>query len=65
MSWPIRVEGFSYQVCLSCGVKRLFDEGTFRGYGAYRYNLHDLIAHDRAVRLKARREAEEKIVSAS
>jgi hypothetical protein len=65
MSWPIRVEGFSYQVCLSCGVKRLFDEGTFRGYGAYSYNLHDLIAHDRAVRLKARREAEEKIVSAS
>ncbi len=65
MSWPIRVEGFSYQVCLGCGVKRLFDESTFRGYGAYSYNLHDLIARDRALRLKTRREAEDKIVSAS
>jgi hypothetical protein len=26
MSWPIGMRGYSYQVCLSCGVKRLFDE---------------------------------------
>jgi hypothetical protein len=67
MSWPIRVEGYSYQVCLGCGVKRLFDEGTFRGYGPYSYNLHELIARDRMARLRARRDAEAKtkIVSAS
>src|ERR1700690_410695 len=26
MSWPVGVQGYSYQVCLSCGAKRLFDE---------------------------------------
>jgi hypothetical protein len=67
MSWPIRVEGYSYQVCLGCGVKRLFDESTFRSYGPYSYHLHNLIARDRAARLRARRDAEAKakIVSAS
>jgi hypothetical protein len=65
MSWPIRVEGYSYQVCLGCGVKRLFDEGTFQGYGGYSYELHDLIARDRVARLKEHREAESRTNRAS
>jgi hypothetical protein len=44
MSWPIGVDGYSYQVCLGCGVKRLFDEGTFSAYGPYRYDLKELAA---------------------
>jgi hypothetical protein len=56
MSWPIRIQGYSYQVCLGCGIKRLFDEATFRGYGAYSYDLDKLIARERAVRMKASRE---------
>ena len=44
MSWPVRAQGFAYQVCLSCGVKRLFDEQNFRPYGPFRYELNDLIA---------------------
>ena len=55
MSWPIRVEGYSYQVCLGCGIKRLFDENTFHGFGPYSYDLHHLIARDRAARMKALR----------
>ena len=53
LSWPIRVEGYSYQVCLGCGIKRLFDEETFHGYGPYSYDLHELIARDRVARIKA------------
>ena len=62
MSWPTRVaaaegghhEGFSYsyQVCTNCGIKRLFDEKNFRGYGPFGYDVHELIARDRAERLK-------------
>lgn len=44
MSWPVRAQGCAYQVCLSCGVKRLFDEQNFRPYGPFRYELNDLIA---------------------
>jgi hypothetical protein len=44
MSWPVRVQDYSYQVCLSCGIKRLFDEQTFRSYGPYSYDLDRLIA---------------------
>lgn len=44
MSWPVRVQGHSYQVCLGCGVKRLFDEGQFCSYGPFRYDLNELIA---------------------
>ena len=44
MSWPVRAEGQSYQVCLGCGVKRLFDEKDFRAYGPFHNNLNDLIA---------------------
>jgi len=48
MSWPVRFEDHSYQVCLGCGIKRLFDEQAFRAYGPYSYDLNKLIAQDRA-----------------
>lgn len=44
MSWPIAVQGYSYQVCTACGAKRLFDENTFRAYGPFRNDLNELIA---------------------
>jgi hypothetical protein len=44
MSWPVGVQGHSYQVCLSCGVKRLFDEKRFCSYGPFRYDLNELIS---------------------
>ena len=47
MSWPVRAQDHSYQVCLGCGIKRLFDEQAFRAYGPYRYDLHKLLAWDR------------------
>ena len=50
MSWPVRAEGHSYQVCLGCGVKRLFDEKGFRSYGPFHYDLEELIAWERARR---------------
>ena len=43
MSWPVRAQGHSYQVCLGCGVKRLFDEEHFRSYGPFHYDLGELI----------------------
>lgn len=52
MSWPIRSQGCAYQVCTGCGIKRLFDEDAFRGYGPYSYDLQRLLAYDRAQRLK-------------
>jgi hypothetical protein len=42
MSWPIGGQGYSYQVCLSCGAKRLFDEKSFTAYGPFRYDLNEL-----------------------
>lgn len=48
MSWPVRSQDYSYQVCLGCGIKRLFDERAFRAYGPYSYDLKSLIARDRA-----------------
>lgn len=48
MSWPLRAQGYSYQVCLSCGVKRLFDEKAFCSYGPFRYDLNELIALEKA-----------------
>ena len=48
MSWPVRSQGYAYQVCLGCGIKRLFDEKAFQAYGPYRYDLSRLIAWDRA-----------------
>jgi hypothetical protein len=55
MSWPIRVQEHSYQVCLGCGIKRLFDEQAFRAFGPYSYDLNRLITlrrmqHDKALR---------------
>ena len=60
MSWPIRVQEHSYQVCLGCGIKRLFDEQNFRSYGPYSYDINRLIAWNRARHIKYLREAEEK-----
>jgi hypothetical protein len=53
MSWPIRVQEYSYQVCVGCGIKRLFDEKAFRAYGPRSYDLNSLIAWDRARRTPA------------
>jgi hypothetical protein len=44
MSWPVRAQSYAYQVCLGCGVKRLFDETNFRSYGPFHYDLNELIA---------------------
>jgi hypothetical protein len=46
MSWPVRLQKHSYQVCVSCGIKRLFDEREFRAYGPYSYDLNRLISWD-------------------
>lgn len=43
MSWPVRGQGYAYQVCLGCGAKRLFDEERFRAYGPYGYDLNKMI----------------------
>jgi hypothetical protein len=51
MSWPVRSQGHSYQVCVGCGSKRLFDEKNFRAYGPYGSDLRQLISWDEA-RLK-------------
>jgi hypothetical protein len=53
MSWPVRWRDYSYQVCLGCGIKRLFDEQGFVGYGPYSYDLERLAAWDRAQRARA------------
>jgi hypothetical protein len=50
MSWPVRIQGCAYQVCLGCGVKRLFDEKAFRSYGPFSYDVEDLMAWERAHR---------------
>ena len=63
MSWPVRAEDehghFSYQVCNDCGIMRLFDERTFRGIGPYGYDLHDLIAGERVLRMRRMQHAAE------
>src|SRR5271163_3043073 len=43
MSWPVGAQGYSYQVCLSCGAKRLFDEAAFSGVGPFRNDLNWLL----------------------
>jgi len=58
MSWPVRAQEHSYQVCLGCGIKRLFDEQAFRAYGPYSYDLNRLLSWDRARRASIRPEAE-------
>lgn len=54
MSWPVRAQGRSYQVCLGCGIKRLFDEEAFRAYGPYSYDLNRLLEWDQARRGETR-----------
>ncbi len=47
MSWPTRYDDhYSYRVCTDCGIKRLFDPKSFRGYGPYSYDVGELIARD-------------------
>jgi hypothetical protein len=55
MSWPIREGDHSYQGCLECGIKRLFDEKKFRGNGRYGYDVKELITRERAIRMRQRR----------
>ena len=59
MSWPVRMQGCSYQVCLDCGVKRLFDEKNFRSYGPFHYDLNELIAWHRLARPPAKPKVEQ------
>jgi hypothetical protein len=50
-SWPVRSEGYAYQVCLGCGAKRLFNEEHFRAYGPWGYDLNKLIAWSKTAKL--------------
>ena len=54
MSWPVRARECTYQVCLGCGIKRLFDEQVFRAYGPYSYDLNRLFAWDRQRQVQSR-----------
>jgi hypothetical protein len=54
MSWPVGLQGYSYQVCLSCGAMRLFDEKAFTAYGPFRYDLNELIAWEKSTKRKSR-----------
>jgi membrane-associated PAP2 superfamily phosphatase len=59
MSWPVRAQGYAYQVCLGCGVKRLFDEAHFRSFGPFQYDLNDLIAWESSRKTEPRTAPEE------
>jgi hypothetical protein len=63
MSWPVRVQDHSYQVCLGCGIKRLFDEQAFRAYGPYSYDLNRLLSWDRARRVRESEPSERRTAS--
>ena len=65
MSWPVRDRGYAYQVCLGCGVKRLFDEDLFRAFGPFRYDLNQLIEWDRAHAVRTSPAARSKSVETS
>ncbi len=54
MGWPIGLQGYSYQVCLTCGAMRLFDEKTFSAYGPFRYDLEELIAWEKSTKPRSR-----------
>lgn len=56
MSWPVRAQAYSYQVCMGCGIKRLFDEQAFCAYGPYSYDLNRLIAWELSQRQQAQPE---------
>ena len=53
MSWPVSVQGYSYQVCLTCGAMRLFDEKTFSAFGPFRYDLNQLIDWEKSTKPKS------------
>ena len=53
MSWPVAMQEYTYQVCLSCGAKRLFDEETFSAFGPFRYDLNELIAWEKSTKAKS------------
>lgn len=57
MSWPVREGEHSYQVCLGCGIKRLFNEETFHGFGPYGYDVKELLVRERAARMHAGRKS--------
>src|SRR5262245_36805539 len=46
---------YSYRVCTEYGINRLFDHDSFRGYGRYCYDLQELIACDRALRMRTKK----------
>ena len=60
MSWPVRAGCHSYQVCTACGIKRMFDEHTFQGYGPYSYELAELIEISQAEGDSAKESARDK-----
>ena len=53
MSWPVGVQGYSYQVCLNCGAMRLFDEKNFSAFGPFRYDVDELIAWEKSTKAKS------------
>ena len=57
MGWPIWLGGHSYQVCLECGIKRLFDENRLRGYGPYSYQIRDLLPREGGTERRSRQVA--------
>lgn len=60
MSWPVSVDDeYSYQVCTACGIKRLYDVQAFHAYGPFGYDVHELVARERAARMRRRRQHEE------
>jgi hypothetical protein len=59
MSWPVGVQGYSYQVCLGCGAMRLFDEKSFRAFGPFRYHLDELVAWEKSTKAKSHPVADE------
>ena len=57
LGWPIWLGGYAYRVCLDCGIKRLFDEETLRGYGPYSYQIQDLLGREGSKELGKRQTA--------
>src|SRR2546429_7222190 len=53
MSWPIGGQGDLYQVCLSCGAKRPFDQKTFSPYWPVPLYLDQLPPLERSTRTNA------------
>ena len=46
LSWPMSDKRYTYQVCVVCGMKRLFDKNSFRGYGSFSYDLNKISRGD-------------------